>query len=41
LAIGMASIAMAFLEPDPTMRWNHTRMADIRRTLDAWTSPSR
>jgi AcrR family transcriptional regulator len=37
-AIGMASVAMAFLEPDPTMRWSDKRLADIRRALDAWTT---
>jgi AcrR family transcriptional regulator len=39
-AIGMASIAMAFLEPDPTVRWGEKRLADIRGALDAWTPAS-
>jgi AcrR family transcriptional regulator len=35
-AIGMASVAMAFLEPDPSAEWNEHRLAEIHRTLDAW-----
>jgi AcrR family transcriptional regulator len=35
-AIGTASIAMAFLEPDPTNAWNDERLAEIHRALDAW-----
>jgi AcrR family transcriptional regulator len=35
-AIGIASLAMAFLEPDPTIGWDDQRLADIHRTLDAW-----
>jgi AcrR family transcriptional regulator len=38
-ATGMASIAMAFLEPDPTAEWNEQRLAEIHRTLDAWVTP--
>ena len=38
-AIGMASIAMAFLEPDPAAEWNAQRLAEIHRTLDAWVTP--
>lgn len=38
-AIGMASIAMAFLEPDPTAEWDDQRLADIHRALDAWVAP--
>jgi hypothetical protein len=40
-AIGMASIAMAFLEPDPTAEWDDQRLAEIHRTLDAWAAPDR
>jgi len=38
-AIGMASIATAFLEPDPTAEWNDQRLAEIHRVLDAWVIP--
>ncbi len=38
-AIGIASIAMAFLEPDPTTRWGDQRLAEIHRVLDAWVAP--
>lgn len=38
-AIGMASIAMAFLEPDPTAEWDDRRLAEIHRALDAWVAP--
>jgi AcrR family transcriptional regulator len=37
-AIAMASIAMAFLEPDPTAEWNDQRLAEIHRALDAWVT---
>jgi AcrR family transcriptional regulator len=35
-AIGLASIAMAFLEPDPTAEWTDKRLAEIHRVLDEW-----
>ncbi|MEP6563191.1 MAG: TetR/AcrR family transcriptional regulator, partial [Nakamurella sp.] len=35
-AIGMAGIAMALLEPDPTAEWDDQRLAEIHRTLDHW-----
>ncbi|HEX5994402.1 MAG TPA: TetR/AcrR family transcriptional regulator [Jiangellales bacterium] len=35
-AIGIASIAMAFLEPDATIEWDSERLTEIHRTLDAW-----
>jgi AcrR family transcriptional regulator len=35
-AIGIASIATAFLEPDPTVEWDDQRLAEIHRVLDAW-----
>jgi AcrR family transcriptional regulator len=37
-ALGMASVAMAFLEPDPNTEWNEQRLAEIHRVLDAWVS---
>jgi hypothetical protein len=39
-ATGMAGIAMAFLEPDPTTEWNDERLAQVHRALDAWTTPA-
>lgn len=38
-ATGMASIAMAFLEPDPAAEWTDQRLAEIHRVLDGWASP--
>jgi AcrR family transcriptional regulator len=38
-AIGIASIATAFLEPDPTTEWNDDRLAEIHRVLEAWAVP--
>jgi AcrR family transcriptional regulator len=35
-AISIASIATAFLEPDPATRWNDERLAEIHRVLDTW-----
>jgi len=35
-AIGFAGIATAFLEPDPTARWDDQRLAEIHRVLDTW-----
>jgi AcrR family transcriptional regulator len=35
-AIGIASVATAFLEPDPTTVWDDQRLAQIHRVLDAW-----
>jgi AcrR family transcriptional regulator len=35
-SVGIASIAMAFLEPDPTAQWDEQRLAEIHRVLDAW-----
>jgi AcrR family transcriptional regulator len=38
-AIGIASIATAFLEPDPTTEWDDQRLAEIHGALDAWEVP--
>lgn len=35
-AIGGASLAMAFLEPDPAATWDDDRLAEIHRALEAW-----
>jgi AcrR family transcriptional regulator len=37
-AISIASIATAFLEPDPATEWNSRRLAEIHKILDAWVS---
>jgi AcrR family transcriptional regulator len=38
-AIGLAGIAMAFLEPDPAAEWDDQRLADAHHALDAWLDP--
>lgn len=38
-ALGLASVAMAFLEPDPDVEWDDERLAQIHRILDAWQPP--
>jgi len=35
-ALGMASIALAFLEPDPVAECDDQRLAEIHRVLDEW-----
>jgi AcrR family transcriptional regulator len=39
-AIGIASLAMAFLEPDPATEWNDQRLAEIHRAIDTWAAPA-
>jgi hypothetical protein len=39
-ATGPASLAIAFLEPDPTAEWTEQRLAEIHRTLDGWVTPA-
>ena len=38
-AIGLASIASAFLEPDPEIHWDEDRLASVRRALRTWVPP--
>ena len=38
-ALGMASIAWAFLEPDPDVEWDAERLASVRAALAALTLP--
>lgn len=38
-AIGLASIASAFLEPDPEIHWDDDRLASVRRALRTWAPP--
>ena len=38
-AIGMASVVMAFLEPDPHAEWDDGRLSETHRVLDAWAAP--
>jgi AcrR family transcriptional regulator len=39
-AISTASIATAFLEPDPASEWTDQRLAAIHQVLDAWAAPA-
>ncbi|MHB1739689.1 MAG: TetR/AcrR family transcriptional regulator [Actinomycetes bacterium] len=39
-AMGMASIASAFLEPDPGIEWDEERLASVRRALSSWVVPA-
>jgi AcrR family transcriptional regulator len=38
-AIGMASLAAAFLEPDPAVVWDAERRASVGQTLSRWAPP--
>jgi AcrR family transcriptional regulator len=38
-ALGAASIASAFLEPDPAIEWDHERLARLRQGLSSLTIP--
>ncbi len=38
-AIGIASIASAFLEPDPAVVWDAERVASVRAELGRWEAP--
>jgi AcrR family transcriptional regulator len=38
-AIGLASIASAFLEPDPAIEWDDRRLTNVRRALSSWAPP--
>ncbi|WP_063897546.1 MULTISPECIES: TetR/AcrR family transcriptional regulator [Frankia] len=38
-AFGVASIASAFLEPDPAVDWGESRIIDVRHALERWTVP--
>ena len=38
-AIGLASIASAFLEPDPEIQWDDDRLASVRSALRTWAPP--
>jgi AcrR family transcriptional regulator len=35
-AIGVTSIALTFLEPDPSVVWDDERLAEVRRVLESW-----
>jgi AcrR family transcriptional regulator len=39
-AIGLASIASAFLEPDPTIEWDDRRLTNVRQALSSWAPPN-
>jgi AcrR family transcriptional regulator len=38
-ALGLAALADAFLESDPTIHWDLDRLAQTRQALAAWTAP--
>lgn len=38
-ALGMASIATAFLETDPAIEWDDERLSGVRQALSCWTPP--
>lgn len=40
VSLGIASIAVGFLEPDPTVTWDAERLADVRRRLASENTPS-
>jgi AcrR family transcriptional regulator len=40
-ALGLASVASAFLEPDPTVEWDGERIASVRQALLSVTVPER
>jgi AcrR family transcriptional regulator len=39
-AVGLASIAMGFLEPDPAIVWDDERLARVRQALSSLAPPS-
>ncbi len=39
-ALGLASIAMTFIEPDPTVVWDEARLATVRRTFASLDAPA-
>jgi AcrR family transcriptional regulator len=39
-ALGFASVASMFLEPDPAVQWNDERIAAVRQALSSWAPPS-
>jgi AcrR family transcriptional regulator len=38
-ALGLASVATAFLEPDPAITWDDDRLAAVREALASWSPP--
>jgi AcrR family transcriptional regulator len=38
-ALGLASIATAFLEPDPDIEWDDARLSSVRQALRYWVPP--
>ena len=39
-AMGIASIASTYLEPDPASNWDDQRLTSVRQALRTWTPPS-
>jgi AcrR family transcriptional regulator len=38
-ALGIASVASAYLEPDPTICWDEERLTSVRQALGSWAPP--
>jgi hypothetical protein len=38
-ALGFASVATGFLEPDPKITWDDDRLTAVRETLSSWSPP--
>lgn len=38
-ALGIAAIASAFLEPDPSIEWTEERLANVGQALSSWAFP--
>jgi AcrR family transcriptional regulator len=39
-ALGLASVALAFLEVDPAIEWDDERQARVRQALSSWLPPN-
>lgn len=40
-AMGIASVASAYLEPDPAISWDDERLNTVRQVLESWVPPNR
>jgi len=39
-AMGLASVASAYLEPDPAITWDDARLTSVRQALGSWVPPN-
>jgi hypothetical protein len=39
-ALGLASIAMTFIEPDPSVVWNEGRLTTVRQAFESLEAPA-